>query len=72
VLRRVEDMHGLDVLTAVRLAVTRIREAYENGYDEVELVHGAPDVREPVASQETHSPVSLRPKVRRPPWQSCT
>lgn len=48
--RRVEDMHGLDVLTAVRFAVTRVREAYENGYDEVELVHGAPDVSEPVAS----------------------
>ncbi len=48
--RRVEDLHGLDVVTAVRFAVTRVREAYENGYDEVELLHGAPDVREPVVS----------------------
>jgi hypothetical protein len=47
--RRVEDMHGMDVLTAVRLAVTRTREAYENGYDEIEFQHGAGDVREPVA-----------------------
>ena len=47
--RRVEDLHGLDVLTAVRFAVTRVREAYENGYDEIELLHGAADVREPVA-----------------------
>jgi len=47
--RRVEDLHGLDVLTAVRFAITRVREAYENGYDEVELLHGSGDVREPVA-----------------------
>jgi len=47
--RRVEDLHGLDVLTAVRFAVTRVREAYENGYDEIELLHGAPDVRTPVS-----------------------
>ena len=47
--RRVEDLHGLDVLTAVRFALTRVREAYENGYDEIELLHGAADVREPVA-----------------------
>ena len=37
------------MLTAVRFAVTRVREAYENGYDEVELLHGSGDVREPVA-----------------------
>src|SRR2546423_1184573 len=30
--RRVEDLHGLDVLTAVRFARTRVREAFENGY----------------------------------------
>jgi len=47
--RRVEDLHGLDVLTAVRFAQTRVREAYENGYDEIELLHGAADVRQPVA-----------------------
>jgi predicted DNA-binding protein len=48
--RRVEDLHGLDVLTAVRFARTRVREAYENGYDEIELLHGAADVLEPVAN----------------------
>src|SRR5215472_9574341 len=42
-------MHGMDVLTAVRYAVTRTREAYENGYDEIEFVHGAGDVREHVS-----------------------
>lgn len=47
--RRVEDLHGLDVLTAVRFARTRVREAYENGYDELELLHGAADVGRPVA-----------------------
>jgi len=39
----------MDVLTAVRFAMTRVREAYENGYDEIELLHGAADVREPVS-----------------------
>ncbi|HEY7201452.1 MAG TPA: hypothetical protein VIC57_14625, partial [Candidatus Dormibacteraeota bacterium] len=47
--RRVEDLHGLDVLTAVRFAVIRVREAYDNGYDEIELLHGSADVRAPVA-----------------------
>jgi hypothetical protein len=46
--RRKEDLHGFDVMTAIELAVTRAREGWENGYDEVELVHGAADVREPV------------------------
>ena len=45
--RRVEDLHGLDALTAVRFATMRVREAYENGYDEIELVHGAGDVPRP-------------------------
>jgi hypothetical protein len=46
--RRIEDLHGFDVLSAVRFAMTRVREAYENGYDEIELQHGAADVREKV------------------------
>ena len=44
------DLHGYDVLGALDLAVTRVAEAYGNGYDSVELVHGAADVREPVES----------------------
>ena len=47
--RRVEDLHGLDVRTAVQFAITRVREAYENGYDEIEFQHGASDVSAPVA-----------------------
>jgi hypothetical protein len=47
--RRIEDLHGFDVLAAVQFALTRVREAYENGYDEIELRHGAADVREQVA-----------------------
>jgi hypothetical protein len=39
------DLHGYDVLTAVDLAEQRVRESWENGYDEVELLHGARDVR---------------------------
>jgi hypothetical protein len=42
------DLHGYDVLTALDLALTRVREAYENGYQEVELVHGSASVTTPV------------------------
>jgi len=42
------DLHGHDVLTAVDLAADRIREAYSNGYQAVEILHGAGDVTEPV------------------------
>ncbi len=44
------DLHGHDVLTAVDLAADRVREAYSNGYQAVELLHGAGDVSEPVDS----------------------
>jgi Smr domain len=43
------DLHGHDVRTAVRLALTRVAEAYRNGFDSIELIHGAADVEEPVA-----------------------
>jgi hypothetical protein len=42
------DLHGHDVRTAVRLALTRVGEAYNNGYESIELIHGAGDVGEPV------------------------
>jgi hypothetical protein len=42
------DLHGHDVLTAVDLARQRVREAYDNGFEAVELLHGAGDVSEPV------------------------
>jgi len=38
------DLHGHDVLTAVDLAEHRVHEAYSNGYEAVELLHGAGDV----------------------------
>ncbi|MDQ6773792.1 MAG: hypothetical protein M3024_12525, partial [Candidatus Dormibacteraeota bacterium] len=44
--RRTEDLHGFDVLTGLDFALVRVREAYENGYDEIELKHGAADVHE--------------------------
>ena len=44
------DLHGHDVLTAVDLATHRVHEAYSNGYEAVELLHGAGDVTEPVES----------------------
>jgi len=46
--RRLEDLHGFDALTAVQFTITRVREAYENGYDEIEFRHGAADVRQQV------------------------
>jgi hypothetical protein len=46
--KAVVDLHGHDVKTAVRLALTRVAEAYSNGYDSIELIHGAADVEEPV------------------------
>lgn len=42
------DLHGFDVLSAVDTAVARVEDAYRNGYDEVELLHGAADVQSPV------------------------
>ena len=42
------DLHGHDVRTAVRLALNRVAEAYNNGYETIELIHGAADVEEPV------------------------
>ena len=45
---RTVDLHGHDVLTAIDLAEQRVREAYANGYEAVELLHGAGDVAEPV------------------------
>src|ERR671930_495326 len=42
------DLHGYDVLSALELAVVRTSEAYRNGYEAVELVHGGADVTEPV------------------------
>ena len=49
VARRVTvDLHGFDVLSAVDAAVSRVEDAYRNGYAEIELLHGAADVQSPV------------------------
>jgi len=42
------DLHGHDVITALELAIVRVAEAQRNGYEEIELLHGAADVEEPV------------------------
>src|SRR5205085_12602349 len=42
------DLHGHDVVTALELAIVRVSEAQRNGYEEIELQHGAADVEEPV------------------------
>ena len=42
------DLHGFDVLSAVDAAVAKVEDAYRNGYDEIELLHGAADVQTPV------------------------
>jgi hypothetical protein len=46
--RRQEDLHGYDVMTAIDFAVTRAEEGWANGYDEIEFLHGAANVQEPV------------------------
>lgn len=46
--RRTEDLHGFDVLSALDFAVSRVHEAYANGYDEIEFLHGSADVHERV------------------------
>ena len=46
--RRTEDLHGFDAMTAIDFAITLAKEGWENGYDEIELVHGAADVQHPV------------------------
>lgn len=45
---RQEDLHGFDRKTALDFALLRVREAYLNGYETIELVHGAADVHSPV------------------------
>lgn len=42
------DLHGYDVMSAIELARRRIEDAYRNGYEEIELLHGSGDVHEPV------------------------
>jgi len=49
--RRV-DLHGYDVLSAAEYARAAVRDGYDNGYQFVELLHGAADVTEPVAAGE--------------------
>lgn len=42
------DLHGHDVMTALQVSAMRVREAQANGWEAVELVHGAADVGAPV------------------------
>ena len=58
------DLHGHDVLTATHLALRRVAEAYNNGYDAVELVHGAADVEEEVTDGRGRIKWELRRMVR--------
>jgi hypothetical protein len=61
--RRLEDLHGLDARTAVQFALTRVWEAYENGYDEIEFQHGAADVERPTADGRGRIKWALRELV---------
>jgi hypothetical protein len=42
------DLHGYDVATAVDLTVLTLREAYQNGYRQVDVLHGSRGVVHPV------------------------
>lgn len=57
------DLHGHDVLTALDLARRRVEEAYSNGYGQVELLHGAADVAEPVETGRGRIKWALRTAV---------
>ena len=61
---RTVDLHGHDVLTAIDLAEQRVREAYANGYEAVELLHGAGDVAEPVETGRGRIKWALRRMVQ--------
>jgi len=60
---RTVDLPGHDVLTALDLAEQRVREAYANGYEAIELLHGAGDVAEPVESGRGRIKWALRQMV---------
>jgi hypothetical protein len=61
---RTVDLHGHDVLTALDLAEQRVREAYANGYEAIELLHGAGDVAEPVETGRGRIKWELRRMVQ--------
>ena len=49
---RLVDVHGYDVLGAVDLVRLAVQEAYANGYEAVEVLHGARDVTSHVGAGE--------------------
>src|SRR3979411_1169503 len=58
------DLHGHAWQTASDLAEQRVREAYANGYEAVELLHGAGDVTEPVETGRGRIKWALRRMVQ--------
>jgi hypothetical protein len=40
----VVDLHGYPVWEAVEVATEKIREAWEKGFEQITLIHGAPDI----------------------------
>jgi hypothetical protein len=42
------DLHGYDVATAIDVTLLTLKEAYENGYRQVDVLHGSRDVVHPV------------------------
>ena len=59
------DLHGHDVVTALELSAIRVREAQTNGWEAVELVHGAADVEKPVPEGRGRIKWELRSMVER-------
>jgi DNA-nicking Smr family endonuclease len=57
------DLHGFDVLGAVDATRLVVRDAYANGYDAVEVLHGAADVIDPVGAGEGRGAIKF--KLRR-------
>jgi hypothetical protein len=43
-MRMVVDLHGYPVWEAVEIATKKIRQAWEQAFEEITLIHGAPDI----------------------------
>lgn len=64
------DLHGHDVQTAIHLALRRVAEAHNNGYESIELVHGAADVEEEVQEGRGRIKWELRRMVQQGAFNS--
>jgi hypothetical protein len=66
------DLHGYGVGDARRIARSKVREAWENGFRQITLIHGAPSSRRPgLAWQSGYGTIKwhLRGQFRQGKWR---